>query len=117
MVKADLIDLSTAANDWTYSSLWNLRFGRLSGFNGSNNLNRTTELVKTLLNTAFVNSAEGKAEGEKVLSLKLDVENAVQTEIDIWQNEGHIYADYIFDSAEENGYLGFFCRNGGKMPL
>ena len=114
MVKADLIDLSTAANDWTYSSLWNLRFGRLSGFNGSNNLNRTTELVKTLLNTAFVDSAEAETEGKKVLSLKLDVENAVQTEIDIWQNEGHIYADYIFDSADKKGYLGFFAETAAK---
>ncbi len=49
-----------------------------------------------------------------MLSLKLDVENAVQTEIDIWQNEGHIYADYIFDSAEENGYLGFFAETAAK---
>lgn len=82
MIKADLIDLSTNVADWTYGSLWNLRFGRLSGFNRTSNLNRTAEMVKTLLNVGFVSAAEGKPEGEKVLSLELEVEGSRQIGID-----------------------------------
>lgn len=92
MIKADLIDLSTNVADWTYGSLWNLRFGRLSGFNRTSNLNRTAEMVKTLLNVGFVSAAEGKPEGEKVLSLELEVEGSRQIGIDFLQNKEHIYA-------------------------
>ena len=114
MIKADLIDLSTNVADWTYGSLWNLRFGRLSGFNRTSNLNRTAEMVKTLLNVGFVSAAEGKPEGEKVLSLELEVEGSRQIGIDFLQNKEHIYARYQFRPEDESGYLGFFARTAEK---
>lgn len=114
MVKADLIDLSTNAADWTYSNLWNLRFGRLSGFDRTTNLNRTAELVKVLLNSGFETAVEGEPDGEKIKTLTLDVEGERKIGIDFWQNKEHIYARYVFPTEKEGGYLGFFAQTAEK---
>lgn len=115
MIKADLIDLSTNVADWTYGSLWNLRFGRLSGFNRTSNLNRTAEMVKTLLNVGFVSAAEGKPEGEKFCRLNLKLKAAGKSEL-TFANKEHIYARYQFRPEDESGYLGFLPERR-KMPL
>ncbi len=114
MVKADLIDLSALAADWTYGSLWNLRFGRLSGFNRTSNLNRTMEMVKTLLNTGFVSASMGRPEGDNLLSLKLKVEDGRQIGIDFLQNKEHIYVRYLFPPENKSDYLGFFEQTAEK---
>lgn len=114
MVKADLIDLSTKANDWSYSSLWNLRFGRLSGFNGNKNMNRTLELVKNLLNISFEESAIDEQKGEKQLSLMLDAEDGAKIGIDFWQNKDNTYVRYNFSLSDKNNYLSFFAATAAK---
>lgn len=114
MVKADLIDMSVKAEDWTYSSLWNLRFGRLSGFNQNNNLNRTMELVKYMLNTTLKNPTEQKPEGQKVLTLNLAVEGNQKIGIDFWQDKEHTYAGYIFDKENMTKHTEFFAKAAEK---
>ena len=115
MVRADLIDMSVNMNDWTYGSLWNLRFGRLSGFNGSVNLNRTAELVKEMLNTALKNPVEGELKADKLFELDLDVENNYKIGIDFLKDKEHIYVDYDFGKkGGGNKHLNFFAETAEK---
>ena len=114
MVRADFIDISLSPASWTYSYLWNLRFGRLSGFNKSNNLNRTTLLVKELLNTEFINQAEEDPKGNKVLKLQLHAEDDVEVGIDFTEKEGHIYAHYDFPEKFAQPHLQKFAATASK---
>ena len=114
MVKADLIDMSVKAQDWTYSSLWNLRFGRLSGFNKNTNLNRTMELVKYMLNTSLKNPIKQKPESEKVLALDLAVEGNQKIGIDFWQDKEHTYVNYVFDKKTMSKHTEFFAKAAEK---
>ncbi len=114
MIKADLIDLSTTVSDWTYSTLWNLRFGRLSGFDRTNNLNRTAELVKHLLNTGFESAAEGEPRGKEVMKLDLNVEGNKKIGIDFRRDQEHIFLRYVFSREDNAGYLGFFAKTAEK---
>lgn len=116
MIKADLIDLSTNVADWTYGSLWNLRFGRLSGFNRTSNLNRTAEMVKTLLNVGFVSAAEGKPEGKKFCRLNLKLKAAGKSELTFCKIRS-ISTPVINSGRKTKAVTSAFCPNGGKMPL
>ena len=114
MVKADFIDLSTAKNDWTYNTLWNLRFGRLAGFNHSDNLDQTTELIKNMLNISFA-KAEIKQENlPEIMRLTLDVEGNKKVTIAFGQKEEQISVRYLFAPEKAGGYLGFFAQTADK---
>ncbi len=104
MVRADFIDMSLRPQNWTYSSLWNLRFGRLKSFNNNTNLNRTAVLVKDLLNTEFIGQEEKKAEkGQKILDLQLNAENDVVVNIEFLKKNENIYADFKnFENVSDN---------------
>lgn len=100
MVRADFIDVSLQPQNWSYASLWNLRFGRLKGFDENTNLNRTTMLVKELLNTPFEGQSGEDPQGGEVMLLKLHAEDDVEAEISFAEKDGEIYAHYRFN---ENG--------------
>ena len=113
-VKADFIDLSTIKNDWTYATLWNLRFGRLTGFDQIRNLNQTAELVKNMLNTSFLSAINEKPTGQKIFSLQLNVENDINIMLDFQKYQKHIYVNYLFPLLEKDKYLSFFAKTAKK---
>lgn len=49
-----MIDLSVKPEDWTFSSVWNLRLGRLAQVNDIYEADRLAEIAKVLLNTSFI---------------------------------------------------------------
>lgn len=114
MVKADFIDLSVAAGDWTYSTLWNLRFGRLRGFNDVSDTDTTAELVKHMLNTPLKPVLDDPTDGKKLLSLDLKTESGYRADIDFWQNAEHICVRYSFPGEEAKGYAAFFAETAEK---
>lgn len=115
MIRADLVDLSTNIADWSYSSLWNLRFGRLQSFNNNSNLNRVVLMVKELLGAPFIGHSEEDATmGKPVASLELKAEDFSQTTIDFFAKEQHIYARYSFKNIKEGSYMDFFAQTANK---
>lgn len=114
MVKADLIDISLHAQDWSYGSLWNLRFGRLKTFNNNENLNRTMLLVKEMLNTEFVTQTEEKIEGKNLMKLKLYAEDDVEVDIDFIETEDDIYVHYDFSEIGAQSHLQKFADKARK---
>ena len=110
MVKADLVDLSVSAKDWTYNNLWNLRFGRLSGFNDTKNLNRTLELIKELLNSGFVDEAKGLSDTQNLSNLYLSVEDSSNVIIDFVSKDGDIWVKYSYKDVSEKTHMKFFAE-------
>ena len=62
LAQIDLIDLSLDPLAWTYSTLWNLQFGRVSEINGSTDPDALADIVKELLNIHFAGTAAVPAE-------------------------------------------------------
>ena len=114
MVKADFIDVSLKEQNWTYGSLWNLRFGRLKGFNRNTNLNRTAVLVKELLNSEFIEAFEGEPAGKKLQELILHAEDGVESTVEFFESDGNIYVRTKFSDVAENPYVGYFAKTADK---
>ena len=53
--EVDFYDLSLDYKGWTYSSLWNLRFGRLKKYNNIDDNDKVINVVKNLLNIFVIN--------------------------------------------------------------
>lgn len=60
LIAADFIDLEPVWQNWTYSSLWNLRFGRLAAVNGQTDAGLLANLARIMLNTYFTGEAPEK---------------------------------------------------------
>ncbi len=114
MVKADFIDVSLHPKNWSYSSLWNLRFGRLKGFNNSTNLNRTAIMVKEMLNTDFVHQTEKNPDGKKLMDLHLSVENDEKVDIEFSKKDSDIYARFHFSGLQTDYSLQQFAKVASK---
>lgn len=111
MVKADFVDLSLNLSDWTYASLWNLRFGRLRSVNQADNLNRMAELVKEMLNTPLEAECQKLPETKPGLKVNLAVEDYAKVTLDFFAEKDNICLRYSFNNLREGSYLEFFAKH------
>ena len=114
MVRADFVDVSVNPEDWSYASLWNLRFGRLKGFNKTNNLNRTMVLVKEMLNTRFLEQSDVLPEYERTASLLLYPESGDDVKISFMEKGDDVYVHYSFSEEMKNKNIEFFAQAAAK---
>ena len=96
LIKADFINLSTDWQDWTYSSIWNLRFGRFQQYNQITNVDKIANLAKTLLNTYYKSYTKELAKKNKLTTLELLVEGGNKVNIDFYKSDDKIYIHYNF---------------------
>ena len=114
LANIDLIDLSLNPAEWTFSTAWNLRFGRLKSANGITDSDRLANLAKILLNTFFTGSTEKqpfalpaqnlKAKDEELKlsltrqphNLKVINEQDEAVEITLWQDGSRWFISYKF---------------------
>ena len=109
MIKADFVDLQLNLSDWTYSTLWNLRFGRLRRFNNVENPNRVAELVKYLLNTQLVGECEALPDKPAEQKLELFAEDYTRIKLDFFNKDGNTCVRYGFDNLREASHLSYFA--------
>ncbi len=114
LVAVDFIDLSTDWREWTYSTLWNLRFGRLASVNGSNNAEDIALLMKYILNTELIRQTEvlpcagtRQAENGDVL---LVTEDGSDVRLKFYRCGEKFYVAYEFVKIAENNNLLFLER-------
>ncbi len=110
LVNVDFYDLSLDMNAWTYSSLWNLRFGRFISYNDIQNDIQVMTLVKDLLNTQIL-SVSKDVDAEKVFSINLMIENDNVIELEFFKTpEQKYYAKYYFIKQPTGKHLEFFAK-------
>lgn len=109
LIAADFVDLSTKWQEWTYANLWNLRFGRLSGYNNEKDKNWIMMLMKQLLNTPMQQESKVIANPKLQFEINLEVEQNNQVEIQFFKSkDGKSWVKYNFIRVENNNHLQFF---------
>lgn len=105
LIAADFIDLKPIWQNWTYSSLWNLRFGRLATINGNANSDYVANFAKTLLNTYFIGVTEKLSNPSVVNKITLKAEDANMVEITFYKAKKQFYATYSFTGRISGNHL------------
>ncbi len=108
LAKAEFVDLSLDFHAWTYSHLWDLRFGRLVSFNDTEEEEKLANAVKTLLNIEFV---DAKTELKDLMLLKLyQIKTEDKTDILLYafKSGEKYYIQYQIPKNTPNKHLEFF---------
>lgn len=109
LILADLIDLSPDWREWTYSSLWNLRFGRLQMADGISSPDQLTLLVKELLSTPLLSSSAELKDARPERTLNLLTEDNDKIRIDFFRSGAQFFVQYHFDPTINAKHLQFFA--------
>lgn len=96
LAEADFIDLSTNFEEWTYSTLWNLRFGRLASFNDEEDSEKIAKLASLLLNTPFKESLDLLDNKKEIGKLVIKSEFEEPMDITFFEKDKQIFAQYRF---------------------
>lgn len=112
LAEVDFIDLSPDWREWTYDTLWNLRFGRLSLYDDVSNPNQIAVLMKVLLNT-YLNSEIANPEGLKQLTeINLVTEDGNEAKLFFYRDKsGKALVRYDFLKIENNNHLQFLEKS------
>ena len=108
LVAAEFIDLSTDWRDWTYSTLWNLRFGRLAAANGITDADRLAELAKTLLNTSLSAPVSAPQSAKRLFALDLEIEGGSRARLIFSTAAGKNYVSYQISGKNPGKHLQLF---------
>ena len=111
LAEADFYDLSLNKNVWTYSSLWNLRFGRFISYNGIDDDMKVMTMVKILLNS-YAEKIVDTIEGKKVFEIKISAENDNNVTLLFYKSEKNnkYYVQYDFGQTISGKHLEFFAQ-------
>ena len=104
-ISADFIDMDTDWHKWTYSNIWDLRYGRAYNRN-SNAIDDMylANLMKVLLNVPFIEIIDKpQAEPQKVLHL--NVEDGNYVDISFYKTADKSFVTYSFDKNNPNKHL------------
>ena len=109
LIAADFIDLEPTWQNWTYSSLWNLRFGRLAAVDGKTDTDLLADLARTMLNTYFIGSIPQSKQAEKAFAFLLNVENNNKLTVSFYKLKNKYYVAYDFISTINGKHLQTFA--------
>jgi len=105
-VVADFVDMDLDWHKWTYSNLWDLRYGRIDGNKTAqaNAADKYAHIMKLLLNTPIIDVADTKlTKPVKILSFFIEDGNYV--DIYFYQQNDKAYAQYKFNLMKENHHI------------
>ena len=108
LINADFIDLSTNWRDWTYSTVWNLRFGRLEKADNNTNADDLSKLAGLLLNTPITPPEKQPQNTTPVTSLQLDIENNNNVQINLGRQDKTYYLSYTIRQPVNGKHLQLF---------
>ena len=109
LIAADFIDLEPTWQNWTYSTLWNLRFGRLAAVNQNNNTDTLANLARVLLNTYILSAQTPDNSAQEILTLNLDAEDNNQITLHFYQKGNQFFASYDFGEKINGKHLQTFA--------
>ena len=111
LADVDFFDLSLDKNYWTYSSLWNLRFGRFVSYNDVTDNTLIMNLVKELLNIYFVNIID-EVNGTEIEKIHITSENNNDFYIVFYKTSDNKYfIRYEFVNFPNGKHFEFFTKH------
>lgn len=109
LVDADFYDLSLDIQNWTYSTLWNLRFGRFISYDGHTDDKTLMNLAKNLLNTKILSIVKS-IQATEVFSMDIISENNNNIKLRFFETPEHkYYVKYDFIKPPHGKHLEFFA--------
>ena len=109
-ISADFVSMDLDWHNWTYSHLWDLRFGRPSA--DENNPYRERYLVnvmRLLLNIPYIKVIDDPQK-EALAAIQFNIEGSNRTVLSLHKDGDTAYATYIFDEANNNPHLKMLAR-------
>lgn len=111
LINADFIDLSTNYQNWTYSKIWDLRFGRLQELNQKSDPTFISNTMKELLNINLNESLTKDPTAQKETTLNLVNEDNDKVTINIFKQNNEYILGYTFPKTINNQPLEFFSKS------
>lgn len=108
LAEADFIDLSTDWQKWTYSRIWDLRFGRLESVNGISDVDKLADIMRIFLNTPFYSSVPELENPKKLLDLQIMAEYDNQIKISFYKYAEKFWVKYEFERPAQGKHLQFY---------
>lgn len=105
----DLIDIQPNWQDWTYDTLWNLRFGRLESYNDVREPDRIAMLMKALLNAYLQKQLDKPEKLEPLSRLLLKGEDKVEVQLDFYKSGDMFVLQYQVINDGGNNHLKNFA--------
>ena len=109
LAQMDLIDLSLDANDWTFSTLWNLQFGRIAEINEDSNPDTIADIAKELLNIHFIKATTVLPQTEPQYTLDIKAEHDANVIISFYPLEENWLVRYDFTKKSSSDLLQNFA--------
>ncbi len=110
LVAAEFVDLSLDVHEWTYSHLWNLRFGRLKDINQIKDEDSLLQMMKFLLNTEFFETNDTPQTKDLIQTYTLMTENDEKVILDVYKAGQQYYVSYKIGDDIKNNHLKFFAN-------
>ncbi len=115
LAKIELIDLSLNPNDWTYSHLWNLRFGRLASLNGDTDPDFLADIARILLNATLGKATDPEPPATEETVLRLETEGPNNVILTFRRENNKTYLNYAFATQpQETRLQNFAAATRGK---
>ena len=105
----DLIDLSPKANDWPFSNLWKLQFGRIAEINGDSTPDTIANIAKELLNIHFIKAITALPSTEAQYALDIKAEHDANVVISFYPLEENWLVRYKFTKKSSSDLLQNFA--------
>lgn len=106
----ELVDLSTDKTEWTFSRLWDLRFGRFLIFNHTTNVDALVYLAKYMLNTTILSSTTELKDAKPLFNINLQVEGNEKIDLSFLQKDDKYFVTYNFLTTPKNVSLKEFAE-------
>lgn len=114
LAEIDFVDLSLDWHEWTYSHLWDLRFGRLSAVNQVSDAETVAEYMKHFLNTLFIDAVEQIESAKEIFAFHVEFENDLTCDIRILQSGDRYFVKYEFYGDNFNKHIELFETSANK---
>ena len=111
LAQMDLIDLNLDSQNWTYSSIWNLQFGRFIKVNQNTNPDVLANLAKELINTFFSGAKKDIKLSNLILTLNLNVERNNSLILNFYEENGTYWVEYKFNNIDASETLQDFAAS------
>ena len=110
MINADFYNLDLDVNAWSYSSLWNLRYGRLISYNKVTSSVEVMNFVKTLLNVSFID-VKKSVKAKEIDRIGIFAENNNIVDLVFHRTkDNRIFVTYEFMSLPQGKHLTLFAE-------
>ncbi|MBQ7660229.1 MAG: Gldg family protein [Alphaproteobacteria bacterium] len=104
----NLVDLSLDWHAWTYSRLWDLRFGRIRALNALENPDILALYMKYFLNISLSQPLEILKNAKKIASFQIDAENDLKATLSFYQAQNKYFVQYAFENFSQNKHILLF---------